>query len=104
MNKSRLTFYEPPIHELKSPDSLNTSLRLWHDVVVIGGQNEDFLKTGLAFIDVRDVAEAQVLALEKEAAGGERIIISAGPFIWQQWGKRLRTRPYFIIADHGGTS
>ncbi|KAG5351733.1 hypothetical protein C0989_005134 [Termitomyces sp. Mn162] len=52
---------------------------------VVGGQTEDFLKTGLAFIDVRDVAQAHVLALEKEAAGGERIIISAGSFIWQQW-------------------
>ncbi|KNZ74711.1 NADPH-dependent methylglyoxal reductase GRE2 [Termitomyces sp. J132] len=75
----------PPIHELKSSDALNTSLRLWYDVVVVGGKTENFLKTGLAFIDVRDVAEANVLALEKEAAGGERIIISAGPFIWQQW-------------------
>ncbi|KAH0589917.1 hypothetical protein H2248_000109 [Termitomyces sp. 'cryptogamus'] len=77
--------FGPPIHELKSSDALNTSLRLWYDVVVVGGKTENFLKTGLAFIDVRDVAEANVLALEKEAAGGERIIISAGPFIWQQW-------------------
>ncbi|KAG5719291.1 NADPH-dependent methylglyoxal reductase GRE2 [Termitomyces sp. T112] len=77
--------FGPPVHELKSSDALGTSLRLWYDVVVVGGQTEDFLKTGLAFIDVRDVAEANVLALENEAAGGERIIISAGPFIWQQW-------------------
>ena len=39
----------------------------------------DFLaKTGTSWIDVRDVAEAHALALEKEAAGSERIIISAG--------------------------
>ncbi|KAG6861785.1 hypothetical protein C0995_012289 [Termitomyces sp. Mi166 len=77
--------FGPPIHELKSPEALNTSSRLWYDAVVVGGQPEDFLKMGLAFIDVRDVADAHVLALEKEAAGGERIIISAGPYIWQQW-------------------
>ncbi|KAG5351252.1 hypothetical protein C0989_007228 [Termitomyces sp. Mn162] len=91
--------FGPPVHELKSSDALGTSLRLWYDVVVVGGQTEDFLKTGLAFIDVRDVAEAHVLALENEAAGGERIIISAGPFIWQQWGKCLPTGPHFNIAD-----
>ncbi|KAG6875202.1 hypothetical protein C0992_004786 [Termitomyces sp. T32_za158] len=77
--------FGPTIHDVKNPESLNTSSRLWYDVVVVGGQSEDFLKTGIAFIDVRDVAEAHALALEKEAAGGERIIISAGPFIWQQW-------------------
>ena len=33
---------------------------------------------GGCWIDVRDVSEAHVLALEKEAAGGERIIISGG--------------------------
>ncbi|KAG6888784.1 hypothetical protein C0992_007514 [Termitomyces sp. T32_za158] len=77
--------FGPTIHDVKNPETLNTSSRLWYDVVVVGGQPEDFLKTGLAFIDVRDVAEAHTLALEKEAAGGERIIISAGPFIWQQW-------------------
>lgn len=96
---------EPPIHELKHPESLNTSSRLWYDVVVVGGQPEDFLKTGLAFIDVRDVAKAHVLALEKEAAGGERIIISAGPFIWQQWGGYLFLRHHVLdIVDKPRTS
>ncbi|KAG6880899.1 hypothetical protein C0993_003801, partial [Termitomyces sp. T159_Od127] len=89
-----LTLNEPTIHEVKTPETLNTSLRLWYDVVVVGGQPEEFLKTGLAFIDVRDVAEAHTLALEKEAAGGERIIISSGPFIWQQWGEHLFSRQH----------
>ncbi|KAF8879127.1 hypothetical protein BD779DRAFT_1676521 [Infundibulicybe gibba] len=35
--------------------------------------------------DVRDVATAHVLALEKPEAGGERILICAGPSVWQEW-------------------
>ena len=31
-----------------------------------------------SWVDVRDVALAHVLSLEKAAAGGERIIVSAG--------------------------
>ena len=42
------------------------------------------------WIDVRDVALAHVLALQKEEAGGERIIISSGKWVWQDWGKLIR--------------
>lgn len=38
-----------------------------------------------SFVDVRDVARAHVRALEVEGAGGQRIITSAGEFIWQDW-------------------
>ncbi|KAJ3540770.1 hypothetical protein NMY22_g4156 [Coprinellus aureogranulatus] len=43
------------------------------------------VQSGHAWVDVGDLAEAHVRALEKEAAGGERIIVSAGPYIWQEW-------------------
>lgn len=38
-----------------------------------------------SFVDVRDVARAHVRALEVGKAGGERVIVSAGEFIWQDW-------------------
>ncbi|KAJ7829525.1 NAD-P-binding protein [Mycena olivaceomarginata] len=38
---------------------------------------------GGCWIDVRDLALAHVRALKKEEAGGERIIITAGAFSWQ---------------------
>ena len=44
------------------------------------------------WIDVRDLAEAHVLAIQKPEAGGERIIVSQGPFKWQDFGKL-----YFLI-------
>ena len=36
---------------------------------------------------MRDLAEAHVLAIQKPEAGGERIIVSQGPFKWQDFGK-----------------
>ncbi|KAG6884850.1 hypothetical protein C0993_007783 [Termitomyces sp. T159_Od127] len=78
--------FGPAIHELKNCESLNTSARQWYDTVVGKNQNESLFKApGSSYIDVRDAAEAHTLALEKDAAGGERIIISAGPYIWQDW-------------------
>ncbi len=42
---------------------------------------------GHCWVDVRDLAEAHVRVLFVDAAGGERIIVSAGPYVWQDWGK-----------------
>jgi len=65
------------------PASLNTSASSFYNYVADGakanGAGNDFLaNTGACWVDVRDLAEAHALALEKEAAGGERIIVSAG--------------------------
>jgi nucleoside-diphosphate-sugar epimerase len=52
---------------------------------------EAFTKPGAAgtgggcWVDVRDIALAHVRALQKQAAGGERIIVAAGAFKWQDW-------------------
>ncbi|KAJ7451415.1 hypothetical protein FB451DRAFT_1409915 [Mycena latifolia] len=37
----------------------------------------------VAWVDVRDLARAHVLVPVKAADGGERIIVSAGSFVWQ---------------------
>lgn len=37
-------------------------------------------------MDVRDLAAAHVKALTVPEAGGQRIIVNAGPFKWQDWG------------------
>lgn len=74
---------QPAIHEVTTPASLNTSAAIFYNYVAddtkANAAGNDFLaQTGTCWIDVRDVAEAHALALEKEAAGGERIIINAG--------------------------
>jgi hypothetical protein len=44
-----------------------------------GGQSaEALVSTGLAWVDVRELGRAHTVALEREEAGGERIIISFG--------------------------
>ncbi|KAF7336883.1 D-lactaldehyde dehydrogenase [Mycena venus] len=71
----------PVIHAVSSPQALNTSARMMYDAFTKPGAAAG----GGSWVDVRDLALAHVRALEKEAAGGERIIISAGCFAWQDW-------------------
>ena len=71
------------MHELTSPTSLNTSTKMFYDYVADASKaetvgNEFLSQNGSCYADVRDLAEAHRLALEKEEAGGERIIINAG--------------------------
>ncbi|KAI5992204.1 hypothetical protein EDD15DRAFT_2272940 [Pisolithus albus] len=82
--------FGPAIHELTDPASLNTSAKVFYDYVADASKAEavgnDFLATsGGCWVDVRDLAEAHRLALEKQEAGGERIIICSGPFKWQDF-------------------
>ncbi|KAG5635176.1 hypothetical protein H0H81_012138 [Sphagnurus paluster] len=93
--------FGPVIHDVTDVDSLNISMRTWYDVVLVDGKSKDFLTTqGSAYIDVRDAAEAHILAMEKEAAGGERIITPAGMFVWQDWLDTARTLVPSPIPSH----
>jgi nucleoside-diphosphate-sugar epimerase len=81
---------QPVIHEVASPGALNLSMKYWWDMVVSQEpKTREALSAGGAWVHVRDLAEAHVLALEKESAGGERIIASAGQWVWQEWGERF---------------
>lgn len=76
--------FGPAIHEIKSLADLNTSSEMWYENVVKNTSNDpDLGKSVGCYVDVRDVALANVLALEKEAAGGERILASVASFTWQ---------------------
>ena len=70
---------QPVVHEIKKLADLNTSSEMWYKNVVKNTSNgSDLGKSVGCYVDVRDVALANVLALEKDAAGGERILASAG--------------------------
>ncbi|KAI6096705.1 D-lactaldehyde dehydrogenase [Pisolithus sp. B1] len=78
---------QPVIHDVTDPSSLKTSMRWFYDYVVdpvkSADAGNDFLaKTGLPWVDVRDLAAAHRLAPEKQEAGSEQILIS-GP--WAAW-------------------
>ncbi|KAJ3573252.1 hypothetical protein NP233_g2547 [Leucocoprinus birnbaumii] len=79
--------FGPAIHEITGgPASLNTSLKLWYDVVIGDGpKTEQLLSTSNGWADVRDIALAHVLALQKQEAAGERVIVCSGSFTWQEW-------------------
>jgi hypothetical protein len=95
------------LHEIGAdPNALNASMREWWVTVVKGVKvgfslfrfhpsavtcspctqdNATLAKEERPWIDVRDLALAHRLALEKPDAGGERIIICAGTSKWQDW-------------------
>ncbi|KAJ7692590.1 hypothetical protein B0H17DRAFT_933870, partial [Mycena rosella] len=76
--------FGPHIHEAPTPDVLNTSSRQFY-IMLTAPSSPAVWQTGFCWVDVRDLGRAHVLALLKPAAGGERIIVSAGPFVWQDW-------------------
>ncbi|KAK6995939.1 D-lactaldehyde dehydrogenase [Favolaschia claudopus] len=76
-----LTVLNPPLilgpilHEVSSPSLLNTSALQMYNTYTY--TTPGFVSGGGCWVDVRDIA--------KEAAGGERIIISREAFWWQDW-------------------
>ncbi|VDB82649.1 unnamed protein product [Peniophora sp. CBMAI 1063] len=66
----------PPIHEVHSADKLNTSQKMFFDIL-IGTWPEAYDATGYTAVDVRDIALAHVRATQLPQAGGERVLISS---------------------------
>ncbi|KAF8873077.1 D-lactaldehyde dehydrogenase [Infundibulicybe gibba] len=57
--------YGPGIHDVSTPDSLNSTANEWYRSLLEDGYPNS-LTNKTAWVDVRDVAEAQVRALERE--------------------------------------
>ena len=82
----------PIIHECADPSSLNTSVAGFYKFTQPPAPEATSLTTSAGnWVDVREVAEAHVLALTVEQAAGERYIVSAGPFANGQFTKWLRS-------------
>jgi nucleoside-diphosphate-sugar epimerase len=90
--------YGPILHEVASPAALNATTSTWYNVVCspsTGGKTDAQLaESDGSWVDVRDLANAHVRALEKEEAADQRIIISAGKII-------SSSAAYFIILIVG---
>ena len=97
------------MHAIEKPEDLNTSALELFGVLLKNTQNDEEVVDGrYSWVDVRDIAEAHVVALEKPEAGGERILFSAGklptsfeestphspgnlgPAAWQDFSERFR--------------
>ncbi|KAJ9098876.1 hypothetical protein QFC19_006214 [Naganishia cerealis] len=72
--------FGPVIHQVESPDKLNTSVaNFW--AYIEGKKTDDDLKESSGnWVDVRDVAHAHYAALTTPAAANQRFIVSNGPF------------------------
>ncbi|KAI0140364.1 putative NAD dependent epimerase/dehydratase [Pestalotiopsis sp. NC0098] len=72
--------FGPVVHHLESLSSINTSNQRFVDMIQ-GGWKQHIPETGTyLWVDVRDVARAHVLVMEKQAAGGQRFFLTAGRF------------------------
>lgn len=89
--------FGPFIHEVASPDKLNTSVALIRQTLFEKTPSEkELAEPAGSWVDVRDVATMHVAALELEKAHGERFIASAGPFTWQEGLDALHQDPDVI--------
>ncbi|PCH42494.1 NAD(P)-binding protein [Wolfiporia cocos MD-104 SS10] len=78
--------YGPILHEVNSPDGLNASMDMWYRIVFKDMYDQKKLSTeGNECVDVRDLATAHVLAIQKQDAAGNRIIVSQGSIKWQDY-------------------
>ncbi|CCM04251.1 uncharacterized protein FIBRA_06418 [Fibroporia radiculosa] len=89
--------FGPVIHEVEKPTSLNASM-IWWFYNVVGGQLHP-TEIGMCWIDVRDLAEAHIRAMERKEAGGERIIVAEGTWKWEDWVNAFRQTGASIHAD-----
>lgn len=68
----------------KSLDEINTSNRLVWDVVSAGADGAVPITKGPVWVDVRDVAEAHVKALNLPEIGGSRLLLAKGVYCSQE--------------------
>lgn len=85
-----LVFGPPPRH-LPGLDALNTSNHRIRDIV-LGNNREKITPTGrmYLFVDVRDVAEAHIRAIELPEASGQRFMLVGGVFSNKQIADIIR--------------
>ncbi|KAI0342089.1 NAD-P-binding protein [Trametopsis cervina] len=108
-NKAKITFdlvvVNPPmvmgpvLHEVTDPEKLNTSMLDWYKTVIKGARtNEELFTVSSSWVDVRDLAVAHVLAIQKEEAAENRFIISAGAYVWQEWVNVAHAQDSNLVA------
>jgi len=72
--------FGPVVHYLSSLDAVNTSNQRIRDIMT-GASKEKLPPSGVSlWVDVRDIADAHVLAMEKAEAANKRFFVTAGYF------------------------
>ncbi|KAH8114298.1 hypothetical protein DFH11DRAFT_1508933, partial [Phellopilus nigrolimitatus] len=84
LNKGVL--FGPILHEVALPAALNSSVALFYEAILMQKKTpEELAKVQVLWVNVHDVSLGHVRALEVPAAGGQRFILTASVFIWQDW-------------------
>ncbi|KAL5504580.1 hypothetical protein ACEPAH_7241 [Sanghuangporus vaninii] len=95
-NKQKLTWdlvvtnptyvFGPTLSDARTPSDLGTSmLMLYEGVFSYTKTMEERTSYQSEWCDVRDVAEAQLRALQTPEAGGQRFLLAREPFNWLDW-------------------
>ncbi|KAI0325586.1 NAD(P)-binding protein [Cubamyces sp. BRFM 1775] len=77
--------FGPLPRDLSSPLEMGSTPRYMYDQLFAVPAPLPREPPCINYVDVHDVVDAHIRALEVEAAGGERIIISSGVCSWQDW-------------------
>lgn len=85
--------FGPVLHDVPSPDKLNSSMRAFYDRVFKKEPHRKEYAADASWVDVRDVALGHVRALQVPDAGGKRIILSTECYVWQDWCTYLLIGP-----------
>ncbi|KIK51277.1 hypothetical protein GYMLUDRAFT_50648 [Collybiopsis luxurians FD-317 M1] len=95
--------FGPVIHDVPSLSALNLTPAMMYDTIVRSdseGKERQALTGSNSWIDVRDLAEAHALALEKEGVAYERIIVTEGPYVWQEWADIANSLAPIHLPSH----
>lgn len=89
---------QPSLNEMSGPEAANATVAVAYDAMIRGAMDDATLANyGVAWMDVRDIAEAHVRALQRAEVAG-RIILSKECFKVQDWRACLRT-PLFLAYE-----
>ncbi|KIL60764.1 hypothetical protein M378DRAFT_167742 [Amanita muscaria Koide BX008] len=78
--------FGPSLNPVSSLSQINASSKLWYEAVVDpNGYSAHISEPSKSWVDVRDLAQVLVKSLVCPEAGGERIIITSGSAVWQDW-------------------
>nr|VWO96160.1 Ketoreductase CTB6 (EC (Cercosporin toxin biosynthesis cluster protein 6) [Ganoderma boninense] len=93
--------YGPTVEDPATPKELPSTAGLFYNMISGNPMFDSYNGAGMNYIDSRDGAEAHVKALEVEAAGGERLLVTSHWCHWQDWRNKAGELGYFPKLDKG---
>ncbi|KAH9921282.1 D-lactaldehyde dehydrogenase [Amylocystis lapponica] len=95
----------PVLHAVSNPQDLGFSPGEMYQFLCVRPEDRPPITPfDMGWIDVRDYADANIVALTKPEAGGERFVTSAGPGTWKDFGAAVRkvTKDLSVLDEPGG--